>query len=139
MIAIHSTTGEATVPVNRIDVRVAEDYANPDFDGFRDLPVSDALLVIRKQIGKRRAEASRQVESQLFEAIAALDRGDKSPLDAPYDTGDELMIIDGDRLVAFRRERVTLTLTITFDAEDSALIDNLPEVARETLDSYLAT
>jgi hypothetical protein len=125
--------------VNRVDVRVTEDFANSDFSGFRDLSVSDALLALKHQIDRRRMEAAWRAEDQLAEAIAALKRGDTSVIESPSAGGDELTIAEDECLVAMRRERVTLTLTLTFDAEESVLIADLPEAAREALASPLAS
>jgi hypothetical protein len=110
-------------------------FANEDIDGFRELPLSDALEALELQILARQAYLGWRASSLMGEAIDCLKQGDAYLIDSPTSNADEVTFVDYDGLTSSVRERVTLTITLDLVSETSIPFDHLPEAARETIEA----
>jgi hypothetical protein len=110
-------------------------FANEDIDGFRELPLSDALKALELQVLARQAYIGWRASTIMGEAIDCLERGDTYLIDSPTSNADEVTFVDYDALTTSVRERIELTLTLDLVSETSIPFDHLPEAARATLEA----
>jgi hypothetical protein len=114
-------------------VRVKLGFVNEDVSGFSDAQLIDAITTMADQVTARRRTLEEFAEIQLTEAISALTKGDTSVIDDPSSNADLLNIVLGDDLIAFYRERLTLTVEVDILANASIRIADLPDSAVRAL------